>query len=459
MYTGNDNFFYCIKKRQISILLFIGVLFCLIGCGREITAPVYDDEPEPVDEVSMFVIVSNIDDVNSKITVRAVGFDDEKTLSYTGSADVLDQYGDLLTMNRVPLGCLADVIYDSNRDKLLSLKLSSADSVMKLEGVSGVIVDNVEKTMRINGTTYPMSKNISAFSDNNEIDVDEICSEDQISVWIYNDMVCSAYVELGHGYVKLKDYASYLGGMVEIGYDVIVPVTENMLLTVREGEYTLRIAKDDDVGTKKVEIIKNQEIELSLADLVIEPKQMGSILFKLTPGDAAVYIDGKKVNTEGAVKLAYGKHKIYITADGYDTYSASFNVNYAYKIKEYVLKETGSESESSQKQDNTSSNTAGTTEGQNDKTGGTTEKENHSTDQEKTGNKVTVASPMGASVYLDGEYLGVAPISFTKVTGSHIITFSMAGFLSKSYTVNFTNDGKDTTLNYDDLVSIASLIE
>ena len=75
-----------------------------------------------------------------------------------------------------------------------------------------------------------------------------------------------------------------------------------MLLTVREGEYTLRIAKGDDVGTKTVEVIKNQEVDISLADIAIEPKQTGSVLFSVTPSNATVYIDGKKVNTEGAME-------------------------------------------------------------------------------------------------------------------------------------------------------------
>lgn len=455
------------KKWQLSMLVLFGLLFCLAGCGNEVTIPTYDDEPEPVDEVSMFAIVSNLDDVNDKITLRAVNYEDEITLDYTGSADVLDKYGDVLSMNQVTLGSVADITYDENRNKLLSLRLSDDEKVLKFEGVSGAIVDNVEKTVRINGTTYQMGKNVGVFSDNTEISVDEVCSEDQISVWLYNDVICSIYVELGHGYVRLKDYASYLGGMVEIGYDVIVPVTENMLLTVREGEYTLRIAKGADVGTKKVKVIKNQELELSLADIAIEPRQVGSVLFKITPADAAVYIDGVRINTEGAVELAYGKHKIYITAEGYDSYSASFHVDFAYKIKEYTLKKNGSEDESTKSdtkkpKTNTTGTTAATTNSSQATTAtteNTTATDSKSSEQSKTKNKVTISSPLGASVYLDGEYLGIAPISFTKVTGSHIITFSMAGYLSKSYTVNFTNDGKDVTLKYDNLETIASLIE
>lgn len=453
----------------ICLVLILCMGCCVAGCGKEIAAPSYDDEIEPADEISMFAIITNLDDVNGKITLRAVDYDTEITLSYNGGVDVQDKYGDILAMSQVELGSVVDAVYDANRDKLVSLHISKNEKVKKLEEISGAIIDNVENTVRIDGETYRLSSNVAAFSDNKEIAVNEICSEDQIAIWLYNDTVCSIYVELGHGYVRLSDYASYIGGMVEIGYDVIVPVTEDMLLTVREGEYTLRIAKGDDVGTKTVQVIKNQEIDVSLADIAIEPKQTGSVLFKITPADAAVYIDGKRVNTEGAIDLVYGKHKIYITAEGYQSYSASFNVNYAYKIKEYKLTDENATTEknSTSSNDSTESSTSTTaqaTEGVEEKTTEkTTEKSTETKDienatGEKTENKVTVLTPDGAGVYFDGEYLGIAPISFTKVTGSHIITLSKIGCLSKSYTVTFTDDGKDETLKYDELVSISSLI-
>lgn len=460
-------------KYKSMILVFVCLLLITVGCGKKIEAPTYDDTLDPADEVEMFAIVTNLDEVNGKITLRAVNYSTEVTLSYNGGADVRDKYGNVLSMKQMELGCVVDAVYDSNRDKLVSLYVSKNEKVQKMEAVSGAIVDNLEKTVKINGTIYQMKDNTSAFSDNNEIGVDEICSEDQITVWLYNDIICSMYVELGHGYVRLSDYASYIGGMVEIGYDVIVPVTEDMLLTVREGEYTLRIAKGNDVGTKTVEVIKNQEVDISLADIAIEPKQTGSVLFSVTPSDATVYIDGKKVNTEGAIDLEYGKHDIYIVAEGYNSYSASFNVNYAYKIKKYTLTAEGATTEDGSSTTTTGQNTSSGTTATGTTATGTSESETAetattqsstqktpSTDTgNKTDNKVTITAPSGASVYFDGEYIGIAPISFTKITGSHIITFSKTGYLSKSYTVTFTDNGKDSELKYDDLISISSLIE
>lgn len=466
-------------RRFMPILFILSVVMMTTGCQKKISAPVYDEEVEPTEEVEVFGIVSGLDEVNGSIVICSIGYGTETVLEFTKGADVRDKYGDIMPMANVKLGSIVEVVYDANRDKLLSLYISDEENVLKVEEISGAVFDYIEDTVRMNGTTYYMSDDVKAFSDNVEIGIDEICSEDQLTVWMYNDKVCSIYVELGHGYVKLSDYASYMGGMVEIGYDVIVPVTEDMLLTVREGTYNLRIAKGDDVGTKRVEVIKNQEINVSLADIAIEPKQTGSILFKVTPADAAVYIDGKRANTEGAIELIYGKHKINIIAPGYKSYSATFSVGYAYKIKEYTLEKEGEESASStessskhnskteqpttqndstteqEKQETTTMETATENETSKDEN----VKDVSTTTGEKTANKVILSAPLGVSVYFDGEYLGVAPISFTKVTGSHIITFSQTGYLSKSYTVHFTDDGEDVTLRYDDLISIASLME
>lgn len=438
--------------RYICICLMLGMVMMGTACGKEIQIPTYDEEPDPVKKMQVFAIVRQIDEVNGKISLRAVSYDTDYELSFSGGVDVKDQYGEILAISQVKLGSVVDAVYDSNRDKLLSLQISDNEKVRILSNVSGVEIDSLEKEIKMNGSVYKMQSNTSAFSDNNEIGLNEICSEDELTVWLYNDVICSMYVELGHGYVRLADYAGYIGGTVEIGYDVIVPVTEDMLLTVREGEYTLRIRNGENAGEKTIQVVKNQEVEISLADLIIEPQKMGSILFRLTPSNATVYIDGKKVNTEGAVSIPYGKHKILITAQGYENYSASFNVNYAYKEKEYVLNVANESTEQDNKKNSSESTTQQTT-----KTEATTETQ--TTEKGSTDQKVNVAAPIGASVYLDGKYIGVAPISFTKVIGSHIITLSMSGCLSKSYTEVFVDDSKDVELKYDNLATISSLIE
>ena len=65
-----------------------------------------------------------------------------------------------------------------------------------------------------------------------------------------------------------------------------------------------------------------------------------------------------------------------------------------------------------------------------------------------------VESPEGTEVFLDGIYVGIAPVSFVRPDkGSHVITLSKNGCVTKSYTVSVADDDNDVTLSFSELVS------
>ena len=124
---------------------------------------------------------------------------------------------------------------------------------------------------------------------------------------------------------------------------------------------------------------------------------MGSILFHVTPSDAAVYVDRVRVNTEGAVSLVYGKHRLDIVKDGYDTLSGTITVKAPYKVKNYTLTETGATTESgktgsSSKTADTTGTTASTTRAYTDNSSSesvTTEKTTETASTSETGDNAT----------------------------------------------------------------------
>lgn len=67
--------------------------------------------------------------------------------------------------------------------------------------------------------------------------------------------------------------------------------------------------------------------------------------------------------------------------------------------------------------------------------------------------KIFVEGPQGAEVYLDGNYIGIAPCNTPKVLGSHTITLSKSGYETKSYTISVGNDGNDLTVSFSELVA------
>ena len=64
------------------------------------------------------------------------------------------------------------------------------------------------------------------------------------------------------------------------------------------------------------------------------------------------------------------------------------------------------------------------------------------------GAKIHVETPIGAAVYFDGEYVGVAPVSFQKVSGEHTIIFRQNGYETKSYAVTVSASQTDSHYSY-----------
>ena len=66
--------------------------------------------------------------------------------------------------------------------------------------------------------------------------------------------------------------------------------------------------------------------------------------------------------------------------------------------------------------------------------------------------KIHVEAPVGAAVYFDGEYMGIAPVSFQKISGEHTIIFRQNGYETKTYTVTISSDKADSHYSYPALV-------
>jgi hypothetical protein len=67
---------------------------------------------------------------------------------------------------------------------------------------------------------------------------------------------------------------------------------------------------------------------------------------------------------------------------------------------------------------------------------------------------IYVQNPIGASVYLDGEFLGISPGNFRKVIGTHVLTLIKDGYETKSYTIEVVDDGQDAYFSLSDLIPL-----
>jgi hypothetical protein len=163
----------------------------------------------------------------------------------------------------------------------------------------------------------------------NNLNLSAIDPCDTVTCWGYKGLICSVILNSGHGYVRFSSYSTYLGGMVAIG-DVIAPVTEDMVLTVPEGEWTLEIDKNGKMGTKDIIVAQNQDQTVNLASLMIIANKKGILHFITDPVDCTIIIDDVEYTGKTNFSLDYGLHKVQVVAVDYKAYNGTIYVNTAF---------------------------------------------------------------------------------------------------------------------------------
>ena len=443
------------KKSLIWIALF---LLFLVGCkGDKGGVKVYQDTEETKQErteVSVTAVISEMNIEAGYINVIDCMTDRDMRLYYHGGVSVTDTYGSMISIDKISCGAVVDIVYYSDTDKMVSMQLNSKTTVLR--EVKKFSANPDEEKACYKGTTVKLWSKATAYDEGKRISLNEVSTEDEVTLWIFNNKLVSVAVTTGHGYVRLLNQDSYIGGMVEIGYDVIVPVTADMLIPVEEGDYLLRINKSGYSNTKQVRVKKDTEIAVDLSSIAIPS---GTVSFVLEPKDAkdvTITVAGEDVYGETYTNL-YGTYNLSVSAKGYKPKRGQFTIDKDWK--EIKIRLTEDPDAKATDTDSTTEATTAATTRVTTRSATDTPTTRASTEEiEGTGkvteNKFKVSTPKGAGVYVDGDYVGDAPVTIDKVVGTHTITLYKSGYIIKSYTVQSLDDGKDQEFSYPELTKL-----
>lgn len=452
------------NKRMIQYGFVVLMLaFVLTGCGQKNNdIKVYENTEEVSvrhEETSMTAIITSMDMENNQMHFVSVLDGTDITLQYHGGVRVSDTKGTDIGIDSVVCGNVVDIVYYADTEKLVSIAKNA--KVKTYTQVKKFLYRQEEHTASCNGTGYKVSDYAQVFDGNQVLSLVDVNTEDEVTLSVWNGSLVSVVITKGHGYVRLLNQGTYVGGFVEIGKDVIVPVTTDMLVAVGEGDYTLRINKNGYFGEKSIRVTKDRELNVDISDIAIPS---GTVAFAVTPEDAGevIKVDGEIIANRTYTGL-YGDHELSITAEGYDSFRGSFKITDTMKNLHVTLQqetteestEETTEATTQEAQTTTSGQTTQTTEAtQNPQTTSATTQSGQTTESAEQGNKITIKKPEGVGVYFDGDYVGIAPVSIKKTAGTHTITLYKAGYLIKSYTIQAEDDGKDDEYSYADLISV-----
>lgn len=395
------------------------------------------------------------------------------TLNYDGTTKFYNKYEDALALSQVDAGTIVDVTFLKNSKKLNTLQISK--SAWSNEKVGRFQIDELRKSMTIGEDVYKISSDLIVVQDSHQMELMDINAVDVLTVRGIGTNVYSVQIEEGHGYLRLTGDEYFIGGWIEVGQSLIQEITDGMLLTVPEGTYDVAVSHGSYNGIKQVTIGRNEEVELDLSDLKGEAAKTGTILFSVNVSDAKVFVDGEAVDISSPVVLEYGIHQLMAKAEGYKTSVSYLKVSSASAGISIVLDKADAKDEGSLKEpekdepDQKEPDNSTDTEKKPDKD---TNKDQNSTDKDTTvsGNdkeedtvsgsdstttsdyyKIFIDNPSDTEVYMDGNYIGISPVSFRKVSGTHVITLRKTGYETRSYTISVDKEKRDISYSFVEL--------
>ncbi len=430
------------KNTKISASLICILLICLCcACGQRkpqnqpenTKAPASQEQsgaqeettPQPVATPSVYApdsfdaegmaVLVEINAEEKKVTLYDLKKAETYTLDVVGTSAFADKYGEPLALNQLKTGDIVEVTYIQEIMRLNSMQQASQS--FGVQEAQKYALDWDRQEVTIGKSRYRLPENVLIFSEGKQITSMDLNEVDILSFQGMGSSIHSIVVEKGHGYLRLDNDADFIDGFIEVGQSKITKITEDMLLTVPEGEYQVTISHNGGGGTKQVTIGRNQEVTLDIGDLEVVQPQYGNVLFSTDVEEVSVYVDGRLISHAMPISLQYGIHQVIAKAEGYDTLTGYFKVSKATQNVDLEL-----------------------------------EKKQEETEKETKEYKVHIDKPEGAEVYLDGNYIGIAPVSFKKEAGSHTITLRKTGYETRSYTISVDKEKKDSTFTFGDLV-------
>jgi hypothetical protein len=427
--------------------------------------------PMPTGE-EVLGVLTEVDPDTMKLTLYDVVHQVSLTYDYSGGTNITDKYGQQMSISQIPDGTMLEVFHKPGKLKLTDIRIST--KAWEYVGVNNLSIDRSARVMKIASRKYRYTDDIIIFNEDERIPVTDLAEQDELTIWGYDQTIWSVMVTRGHGTVRLVDYDKFIGDFITIGYEAIQQIVKDMVITVREGNFNLTVENAKYTATKNITVKRNQETVVSLSDLGPDDAKVGRITFEISPFGADLYIDGELMSYASPIELDYGDHNIEVSLGGYTTYTGILKVASAGKTVHIDLPERSSKNTVTVSESNNNTGTKDTSDNQDslnddpDHTGeaevsddidtptnidiGETENISNDDFDEDTDHKIYIQNPVGASVYLNGEYMGKSPGSFKKLIGKHVLTFIREGYETMSYTVEVKDDHLDTYFNMPDLV-------
>ena len=406
-------------------------------------------------------VLRGIDKEGGRIGVYLVNEMKETSFAYDLATSVKSVNNQELVMPELKLGSILNLYFRAETDMLAKVEVNK--EAWDYQGVRNLVINEVLSKMQIGESNYMYDAGLTVISGKDNVSLSNIDTlKDTLEIRGIGEKILSIDITTGHGILDFAGYDDFLGGTIEVGYDVFDDISDNMKYVLREGQYKV-IMKNGNLSVNKVVDIKRDRTEvLKLSDFTKEMDKSSKVTFNLSPSNAAIYIDGREVDANSKLTLNYGEYLVKVVAEGYTGFEKVVTISKPKTVMSIALalkKEKPQEEDEDDGMAEPSTNVENVENNLDDLEDNETSNE-PSEDEEDEETKVRTDStkiisfrkPEGATISFDGKVIGDAPCEMTKVTGEHDITLKKDGYEIQTYTVDIDDDGEDVVFSFPEMV-------
>lgn len=288
-------------------------------------------------DLDIRAVILEVDTQKQQIQLVNADTDDEVWVNYNGGTNIRDKYGKIIAASQLNKGELAEVSYNGVSGKLKSLTINSKGWESK--GITKLLVNTEMGMLSFLGNRYTYSKGLVILNEGKKVNLSDLVSSDVLTIRGYGEKICSIIVTKGHGYIKLAEDESFIGGTIYVGTKLSQQIFEGMQITVPEGTYEVTVENGSYKGTEKILIERGRVSTFRVDAYGPQGVQKGRVTFRIQPENAVLYIDDKLTYFAEPVELTYGQHKIEVALGGYHTYSNHIEVDKTENIVTVILSE------------------------------------------------------------------------------------------------------------------------
>lgn len=473
-----------VKKQKVSQHRLTMLLIVMIGFFLGVVVYIFkqmsvDEEPksqtvqhvmdsdtveEEEEEGTSLCVIKEVDTDAKTILLYDIQRDCMVKLVYTGTTDIRDQYSQIIAASQLVVSSIVEVIYEEGNQTLSYLMVSP--NAWVYHNVTGLNPDRTNKIIQLYGQKYRYTSKLLVMDADGESSLLSINRDDVLTIRGYDKTIYSITVTRGHGTLVLTNVGYFEGGLITINGTEYDDLTSNMVITVREGEAEIEIQKEDVLEDTKVTVVRNQETELDFSKYQPNPEEKGEVTFVILPFGAELYIDDILTSYANPVELSYGDHVLEVMLNGYESYEGLYTLSASTDVVQIELPATTEEVEEEVEEDEDSEGSSDTTtdgstnSNSNSNSSGSNEAEEDADSESSSSNEVdgehtiTINYPSGVSVYINGVYRGITPLTLEKPIGLTYITLLREGYEQITHSVNIKEDGEDKLYTFPDLVIV-----